>query len=186
MRCLLALTIWAGCGSDKDAGALESTTFIADYHGLEDGTSWAYRDDGITNASPVESEMLRARHLGAGLVDFRRSIRWADGRTEMVLDFELDTEFRLQAWEIAGLQGEAALPLGTDKPEHGQTVKADGWRCETATRGIGETYYGIFEDVIQYDCTGDAGPAGSFIFALGVGLVHFESEDYTLDLVAPW
>jgi hypothetical protein len=186
MRCLLALILSAGCGPDKDAGSGGSTTYIADYHGLEEGASWAYRDDGNTDDSPVQSEILRARHLGEGLVDFRRGSRWADGRTEAVLDYQLGAEFRLQAWEIAGLQGEAELPLGTDQPEHGQMVEADGWKCETSTRGVGMTYYGIFEDVIQYDCTGDAGPAGSFIFALGVGLVHFESKDYTLDLVAPW
>jgi len=186
VRCLLVLIIGAGCGSDKDAGTVGSTTFIADYHGLSTDASWAYRDDGNTVDSPVESEIVRARHLGDGVVDFRRGSRWADGRTEAVLDYALDAEFILQAWDIAGLEGEAELPLGSDQPEHGQSVSADGWKCKTATRGVGTTYYGVFEDVVQYDCSGDAGPAGSFIFALDVGLVHFQIGDYTLDLVAPW
>lgn len=179
---LLALA----CAPDKEAGAVGNTNYIADYHGLEEGASWAYRDDGITDESPEESELLRARYLGDGVIDLRRGSRWADSRTEALLDFDLDTEFSLQAWEIAGSEGETELPLGTDQPANGQAVTADEWFCSTSMEGIGLTYYGAFEDIVQYDCEGSAGPAGSFIFALGVGLVHFESEDYTLDLVAPW
>ena len=175
-----------GCAPDKEAGPVSTTTYIADYHGLEEGASWAYRDDGVSDDSPVESEVLRARYLGDGLMDFRRGSRWPDARTEAELDFDLDAEFKLQAWDFAGHSGESDLPLGTDQPVNGQSVSSGGWLCATETDGIGLTYYGVFEDIVQYDCQGDDGPAGTFIFALGVGLVRYESEDYTLDLIAPW
>ena len=179
---LLALA----CAPDKEAAEVSTTTYIADYHGLEEGATWAYRDDGVTDESPEESQILRARYMGDGVVDFRRGSRWPDERTEAELDYDLDAEFKLQAWDFAGQEGATELPLGTDQPVNGQSVIADDWLCATTTDGVGVTYYGVFEDIVQYDCQGSSGPAGTFIFALDVGLVRFESEDYTLDLVAPW
>ncbi len=184
---ILPLCVLLVLGCDKDENqAVAITNYIADYHGLEDGAAWAYRDDGITDESPAESDLLRARYLGDGVMDFRRGSRWADARSEATLDFDLDVEFKLQAWDFAGVEGEEDLALGTDQPAQGQSVIGDEWFCSTQMGGLGVTYYGIFEDIVQYDCEGAAGPAGTFIFANGVGLVHFTDGDYTLDLVAPW
>ncbi len=185
MRRLCLLLLCLGC-KDEKSESVSLTTYIADYHGLEEGASWSYRDDDVSDVSPDEADLLRVRYLGDGLLDFRRGSRWADGRTEAVLDFDLDAEFSLTAWEFAGAEGEGDLPLGTDQPAQGQSVLTDDWYCSTGMDGLSVTYYGVFEDIVQYDCEGDGGPAGTYIFALGVGLVHFEGEDYTLDLVAPW
>jgi len=185
VRGILALLLVLGCKSN-DNQPVAMTQYIADYHGLEDDASWTYRDDDISDASPDDARLLRARYLGKGVMDFRRGSRWADGRTQAMLVFELDAEFKIIEWKFAGEEGEGDLALGTDQPAQGQSVLGDDWFCSTGTEGIGVTYYGIFEDIVQYDCEGDAGPAGTFIFALEVGLVHFSGENYTLNLVAPW
>jgi len=179
---LLGLTACGEQGADGDI----VQGFIGDYHGLYDGASWAYRDDAVTDASPREAEVLRARYTGEGLLDFRRGSRWPDAHTEATLRFDLGSFFTLESWDFAGFEGEATLKLGTSQPAGGQSVSGDSWFCRTSLEEEVSTYYGVFLETVKYSCEGSAGPAGSFIFAKDIGLVYFESEDYVLDLIAPW
>lgn len=174
-----------GCGSEggQESGDVLS---ITDFHGLVDGASWTYRDDGETEESPSDDVLLRSRYLGSGEIDMRRGVRWVDGPTEVFLVFDQGDQFVLKSWEMDGGSGSRDLPLGSHAVAQGQAVDEKNWFCRTVTRTEVETYYGVFDDVIQFQCEGAAGPEGNWTFAKDLGLVHYEGSDYTLNLVAPW
>ncbi len=187
MRLVLLLAAGAtiGCKDDVRTSAPENIS-IQDYHGFSSEASWTYRDDGITDLPPDESELLRVRYTGNGELDFRRGTRWADGSRAGLLAFYLDDDFSLTEWDLGPYRGEGDLPLGYEEPLDGQSLESDGWFCRTVRRIEVESYYGYFDDVVQFQCSGGAGPEGNWTFAYGLGLVSYESEAYTLSLVAPW
>jgi hypothetical protein len=191
---VLALGLSIGCKDDISTSAPENIS-IQDYHGFSSEASWTFRDstvdfsvreEEILDTPPDEGELLRVRYTGNGELDFRRGARWADGTRAGVLSFFLDSDFSLTGWDLGPYRGEGDLPLGNEQPLDGQAVEASGWFCKTVRRTEVETYYGYFDDIVQFDCTGDAGPSGQWTFARDMGLVAYDSVDYSLSLVAPW
>ena len=116
----------------------------------------------------------------------RRGVRWVDGPTEVFLVFDQGDQFTLKSWEMDGDSGSKDVPFGSHALAQGQAVSEKNWFCSTVRRTEVETYYGVFDDVVQFQCEGSAGPEGNWTFAKDLGLVHYESGDYTLNLVAPW
>ena len=196
MRLLLVfpLAMGVGCKDDVSTSAPENIS-IQDYHGFSSEASWTFRDstvdydlraEEILNTPPDEGALLRVRYTGNGELDFRRGTRWADGTRAGVLAFYLDDDFSLTEWDFGPYRGEGDLPLGNEQPLEGQALETSRWFCKTIRRTEIETYYGYFDDVVQFDCSGDAGPSGQWTFARDMGLVSYDSAAYSLTLVAPW
>ena len=190
----LVLGLSMGCKDSVSTSAPENIS-IQDYHGFSDESSWTYRDstvdlsvrdEDVLETPPDEDALLRVRYVGNGELDFRRGTRWADGTRAGVLAFFLDSDFSLTEWDFGPYRGEGDLPLGNEQPLEGQALESSGWFCKTIRRTEVETYYGYFNDVVQFECTGNAGPSGVWTFARDMGLVSYDSDDYSLSLVAPW
>jgi len=177
--------VLVGCAPPKATTVTEKID-ISDFHGFSSEAAWSYRDDGIVDEAPEDTELLRTRYV-QGSLDFRRGARWADAEQAAEIAFYLtDDEFGISAWDMGPYAGSARLPLTSTAPKEGQTVKASGWSCETSRDLEIETYYGYFPDVIQFECEGNTGPAGSWTFAKDMGLVSYVGDEYDLSLVAPW
>lgn len=174
-----------GCAKESTTQETEDIT-IDDYHGFAADATWTYRDDGVLDESPEESALLRARYTGDGVLDLRRGSRWADATRVAEIVFRLDTEFSIVSWVLGPYSGTGDLPLGSENPFNGQSVRANGWICSTVRRIEVETYYAFFDDVLQFQCAGQGGPEGNWTFARDVGLVAYDGPEYSLSLVAPW
>ena len=159
---------------------------LDEYHGFSSSGAWTYRDDGIIDAAPNKEDLLRARYTGGGVMDLRRGSRWADADPEAMVSFYLDERFSIVAWDLGPYVGEADLPLGNDLPKAGDEVSTNGWSCMTDRPEEVETYYGVFEDVLSFECKGAGGPEGDWFFAKDLGLIAYDGPDYSLSLVAPW
>jgi hypothetical protein len=175
----------AACSkSDGQEGGLAVS--IDDYHGFSAKAAWTYRDDGEVETAPAEGVLLRARYTGDGVLDFRRGVRWADASPAARVRFFLDQQFSIVDWTLGPISGEAGLPLANEEVHDGDEVSAKGWSCITNRYGEVETYYGIFGDVLSFECEGEGGPEGDWYFAKDVGLVAYDGPEYQLSLVAPW
>ena len=185
-RCIALLGVaLIGCSQPKSTTVTESID-IADFHGFASEAAWSYRDDGIVDEAPDDDDLLRTRYI-QGSLDFRRGARWADSEPTAEISFYLsDDEFGITDWVLGEDSGSQRLPLTSTTPAEGQTIKASGWSCETIRKIEVETYYGFFPDVIQFECEGNTGPAGSWTFAKDIGLVSYIGDEYDLSLVAPW
>lgn len=181
----LVCVVVVGC-EQPTATTVTENIDISDFHGFSSEAAWSYRDDGIVDEAPVDTELLRTRYV-QGSLDFRRGARWADADRAAVVAFYLtDDEFGISGWDVGPYAGSERLPLTSTTPKDGQTIKASGWSCETNRNTEIETYYGFFPDVIQFECEGNAGPEGSWTFAKDLGLVSYIGPEYDLSLVAPW
>ncbi len=177
--------MWAtGCAEEPTKMDPEDIS-IDDYHGFGANATWTYRDDGVLDESPDDAVLLRARYTGDGVVDLRRGSRWADASRVAEIVFRLDTEFSITSWVLGPYSGTGDLPLGSKEPFHGQSVRSRGWLCSTVRRIEVETYYAFFDDVLQFQCSGQGGPEGNWTFAKDIGLVAYDGPEYSLSLVAP-
>jgi len=185
-RSLLAvLVMTAGCSGARSEKVTVDLS-IDDFHGFSSSAAWTYRDDGVLDAPPDDDQLLRARYTGNGIMDLRRGSRWADADTAALVAFFLDERFSIIAWDLGPYEGEADLPLGSDVPQPGEEVSVGGWSCMTDQPEEVETYYGIFEDVLSFECKGAGGPEGDWHFARDLGLIGYDGPEYSLSLVAPW
>ena len=174
-----------GCAKETTTADPEDIT-INDYHGFAADASWTFRDDGVGDEAPDDSDLLRARYTGEGVLDLRRGSRWADAERTAEIVFRLDADFSIVAWTLGPYSGTGDLTLGNEPPLDGQSVQSGGWFCSTERRTEIETYYAFFDDVVQFQCQGQGGPEGDWTFAKDVGLVSYEGPEYSLNLVAPW
>ena len=184
-RVLAAASLLIGCEGPTSTTITENIS-INEFHGFSSDSAWTYRDDGIADEPPEDEGLLRARYVGNGILDFRRGSRWADGRRDAEVGFFLDDMFSITDWDLGPYQGSGDLPLGQANPVEGQSIDESGWFCMTNRKVEVETYYGIFSDIIQFECEGSDGPEGLWSFAKGLGLVAYEGPEYSLSLVAPW
>ncbi len=193
---VIAAWLWLGCSSPEPESSATTTELFEmdDYHGLSEGASWTYRDDSATDAGmeeasteePLDEELLlRARHLGGGAVEVRRGTRWADATPTASLIWDSSEGLSLLAWDHPAASGSGRLPFADADPAVGETMSAGGWTCTASTPAEVWTFYGVFEDCLQFSCTGDTALAGEWIFANGHGLVSLDAS-FALDLVAPW
>ncbi len=186
IRLLLAVgLVVAGCAEPKSTTILEDIS-IDSFHGFDSDAAWSYRDDGVLDEPPEDGQLLRARYVGNGVLDLRRGTRWADSSRTAEIGFFLDDVFSIIDWSLGPYEGSGDLPLGKSKLIEGDTVDEGDWSCVTNRKIVVETYYGIFPDVIQFECEGSSGPEGLWTFANGLGLVAYEGPEYSLSLVAPW
>ena len=184
-RLLLLIAALSACSTQGTTAEPEDIS-INDYHGFAATASWTYRDDGVLDEAPEDSALLRARYTGEGVVDIRRGSRWADAPFAAEVVFRLDADFSIVAWDLGPYSGTGDLTLGNENPIDGQSVQSGGWFCSTVRRVEVETYYAFFEDVIQFQCSGEGGPEGDWTFAKDIGLVAYDGPEYSLSLVAPW
>ena len=180
-----ALAVAVGCEGPTSTTITEDIS-INEFHGFSSDGSWSYRDDGIMDEAPADDQLLRARYIGNGIMDFRRGTRWADASRTAEVGFFLDDLFSLSEWDLGPYEGSGFLPLGQANPIEGESVEEGDWNCTTNRRLEVETYYGTFSDVIQFDCEGNQGPIGQWTFAREFGLIAYDGPEYSLSLVAPW
>ena len=174
-----------GC-EDPTTSTVTDNTSINDFHGFSSEASWSYRDDGVMDEAPEDEQLLRARYVGNGILDFRRGTRWADGRRAAEVSFFLDDMFSISEWDMGPYRGSGYRPLGQSNPAEGQSIDEGGWFCMTKRDVEVETYYGVFSDVVQFECDGSSGPEGLWTFARDIGLIAYDGPEYSLSLVAPW
>ena len=184
MRWWFAVVLF-GCNK-QDKVDVDNQVDITDYLGLDEDRAWTYRADGGSGPPPTTENLLRARLVNGETFDIRRGGRWADGDSEIRFTYVVDSHFRFADWRIPGESGNTSLALGFANPVNGQSISESSWFCSTQSGALLSTYYGIFDDIVQFDCEGPAGPSGVYTFARDVGLVHFEGSGIVLDLVAPW
>jgi len=182
---LMFIAAWIGCEGPTSTTITEDIS-INEFHGFSSEASWSYRDDGIMDEAPEDDQLLRARYVGNGILDFRRGTRWADASRAAEVAFFLDDMFSISEWNMGPYEGSGYLPLGQSNPVEGQSIEEGGWFCMTKRKVEVETYYGVFSDVIQFQCDGSTGPEGLWTFAREFGLVAYEGPEYSLSLVAPW
>tara|TARA_B100000579_G_scaffold407411_1_gene394647 strand:+ start:131 stop:688 length:558 start_codon:yes stop_codon:yes gene_type:complete len=185
MKRLLISLMTVGCGGPRTEKVSEEVS-IDDYTMFnETDLSWTYRDDGQTETSPENTQLLRAR-IADGLFDFRRGGRWADGVREAAIAYTQTDRLVVSAWQWEGSMGQGNFPLSKSNSKEGDKVAEGAWVCTDERPDVVETYYGAFSDVLTFSCSGGSGPEGDWHFAKDVGLIAFDSEGYQLDLVAPW
>ena len=161
--------------------------YIDEYHSLEEGASWTYRDDRVIelDVEPNESELLRARYEGDGIVAFRKGLRWSEATPVGEMSWGTEDFLVLYSWSLPGTDGAGEYPISGAEPEEGQQINSGDWSCVTREVELIETYYAQFDRALQFDCQ-DAATTASFVFAKETGLVQLSLDDYTLNLVAPW
>jgi hypothetical protein len=163
------------------------SVLVADYVMLGDGTSWTYRDDalGPESDSPAEEELLHARHVGDGVVEFRRGLRWADAIEEGKLVWSEADGLTLVEWDLGEAQGSGEIFMSAEVPEQMAMTVSGKYTCTTFMDAPVDTYYGTFELALVFDCNG-GGMGGTYAFAYGWGLVQVDAGGIVLDLVGPW
>lgn len=174
--------LWVGlvaCGRREPYAELDpDAAALSDYHMIEEGTSWIYRDDS-GDSEPDEDTLLHARHED-GQTALRRGARWADGEAVGALEWETGDGLVLVGWSLpSGESGSGELLISGELIG----IDPDGCTLTQPEEGL-PTYYGTFSDVLLFEC-GEPLPS-RLGFALGIGLVWLETEGDTLDLVAPW
>jgi len=182
---LLAL----GCGGDGVGGSQDNEILLRDYHGLQEDAAWTYRDE-ESDDDPEESDLLRARLVDEERVELRRGARWTEAEVVGHLEWDLSNGLDLLSWELPGFEGEDSLRMADFAPAHGDRHSSGDWVC-TTNGNVAEvdTFYAVFDDLLRFECNAgeDGQPGGNWDFALGVGLVRYESgEGLVLDLVAPY
>ncbi len=187
VRHLFWIAAIASLGCNKQDGVdVDTEIDITDYLGMDEARAWTFRDDDASGTPPSTENLLRARLVDQEIFDIRRGGRWADGTSEVRFTYVIDSHFRFADWQVQDAGGDSSLPVGFASPVDGQSVVESSWFCATQTGALLATYYGIFDDIVQFDCEGSAGPEGVYTFARDIGLVHFEGSGIILDLVAPW
>jgi hypothetical protein len=178
------------CGEGIGEKSVVDSLEIAMFHGLSDGATWTYRDDGgswnDTGFDLEEDQLLRVSHRGDGLVEFRRGSRWADAEPYGSMQWILEDGLALASWDLPVGQGAGNYPLSAASINVGETVTGD-WTCTATDPESGvDTYYALFENVFIFNCS-EGGLEGQYVFAINIGLVKMTiGEDFELDLVAPW
>ena len=183
---MIVLLFLLGCGEDGRSSSEAEDVLASSYLSLEDGDSWVYRDDGDTGLFD-EDELLRAQHLGDGVVELRRGRRWADAETVGELVWDVSSGLSLLKWALpSSASGEGDYPLAGVVLLSGLTVQSGDWSCLSSQTEGEVTWYGTFEDVFVFECEGGGGLEGRYVFANGIGLVELQTEQDHLELVAPW
>ena len=185
---LAAVTVSAAWGCEgKEMETAVSSVVLDDFHGLWKDEDWTFRDDGGTIDDDIfEDELLRVRHVGDGVMEFRRGARWPDATYEGELVWDTSDGLELVAWDLGDAQGDGRIRLTDAQPAEGDRHAIGSWVCTTDTQAEVTTYYAVFDQALVVECTSDggAGLAGEWSFAEGIGLVRVAGLG--LDLVAPW
>ena len=179
--------ITAGCAPEA---ATESTSYLSinleEYHQLSDFKSWTYRDDMPESAEdfPDEARLMLAQNE-AGIVSFRRGSRWIEASTVGQMEWSLDDGLVLESWNLPMGSGNGPIVLSDADPEAGDVITEGDWTCELSQPDTMWTWYAEYDFVLYFDCDSSA-QAFDIFFAKQAGLIHFQTENYELDLVAPW
>lgn len=179
----LGMMLW-GCTNSEEAPQGTFVVDISDYHGMYEGATWVYRDDGIVDLDdlPDEDQLLRAMHMGDGVVEFRRGRRWADSQSIGEMVWDIDNGLTLLSWDLPFGQGEGEYPISNLLPEDEPDVTNGEWTCVNTMTEAVETWYGTFDNVLLFEC--DGGPlAGEFAFGKNFGLVHLQTADVLWSMV---
>ena len=185
---LCLLCAWGGalmvsCGDDSGP-APEGGFDAVDYAGLAEDASWTYRSVADT-AGPQDEDLLLARHLGEGVVEFRQGARWADAQLAGELGWDASGSLSLQSWELGESSGSGPVVLVEAGADDGAEYSSGSWSC-VLNYGELETYYARFPESALVSCEGSGGMAGDYGFARDFGLVSLDGAGVFLDLVAPW
>jgi hypothetical protein len=185
LACGLGLSLGAlsACkGDDVDLSAGERA--VGDFFPLA-GASWTWRDDG-SDDEPDQETLLHARATGGGEVGIRRGSRWADGADVGTLTFDLSTGLTLASWDLPDASGAGNRRLAPAIVQTGSNVVTGARSCQSALGVEVETFYAVFDRTLVVTCDGAQFPAGTWVFAEGVGLVAMDADALPIELVAPW
>lgn len=159
---------------------------IREYHMMDDGNSWTYRDDapGSADALPDEALLMLAQNDG-GVVHFRRGSRWVEAQPVGSMEWSIEEGLILQSWDLPFGSGSGPVPLSSAEPEDGDVMSDGDWTCTLSRPQSMWTYYAEYDSVLYFNCDSSSASLDIF-FAKRAGLIHLQSSDYELDLVAPW
>ena len=179
----LGMALW-GCSNNEEAPQGTFVVDIAEYHGIYEGSTWVYRDDGVVDLDelPDEDQLLRAMHMGEGVVAFRRGRRWADAVTVGEMVWDVTDGLTLLSWDMPFGQGEGEYPISSALPEEQPDVSNGEWGCTNTMTEEVETWYATFDNVLLFSC--DGGPfAGELAFGKNFGLVWLQTADAQWSMV---
>lgn len=189
MMILLLMTLMA-CSEQKGLSGDLLNPVMSDYHGMVEDASWIYLDTEVAVDSgeilPSENALLRVRHTGDGMMEFRRGDRWADAQDIGYMAWNKTDGLKLKGFQLPFGSNTETWPMATEQLQSPGKASQGAWTCLSTRLDSFETWYAVFTDVFQFSCSGGGGPEGVYSFARGIGLVQLETSDYSLDLVAPW
>jgi hypothetical protein len=178
--------LFAACAPEERKTSSIFDINIEEYHMMTDFNSWTYRDDAPETPETMPDEaMLMLSQNDQGNVSFRRGSRWIEAIEAGSLQWSLDEGLTLLSWNLSMGNGSGPIVLSTLTPEAGDTITEGDWTCVMTRPESMWTWYAEYDDVLYFDC--DSSTQGfDFFFAKSAGMVHFQTSEYELDLVAPW
>lgn len=179
---MLAVGLCA-CNGEGFRGDGFSGVLAEDYHGISEDAAWTWTDTPGEELAD-ESLLLRGR-VEDGEIRIRRGARYADGEDWGTVKLDVVEGLTLRSWELGGSSGQGPLLLCPAEVAADSRIEQGGWACDAAIWTPQDTFFGTFEQALVLTCEGD-GPAGTWAFAEGVGLIHLATGDTELSLVAPW
>ncbi len=186
---MIFLLIACGSSTSSNQGSEQNPDAIL-YSGLKEGATWTYRDDGVgwddTGYDLDDGTLIKASHLGEGRIELRRGLRWADGESIGEIQISDTDGLKLEGWNLSSGSGNGDYPFSEAQIVSGETISGD-WDCAISRPEEGiSTYYADYENAFSFQCN-NGGLAGTWSFALDVGLIRFEGDNGDfLELVAPW
>ena len=144
-----------GCIESKTKKELEAAKEIVNYHGIEEGASWTYRDDGADfdtgTAPPEDEDLILAHHEGNGYIELRRGARWVEATPVGHLEFSAMAQaLQLTSWELPIGSGSGNYLLSDALPEEGEVFSSEDWSCTVYRPDFLWTYYGYYDDVVIF------------------------------------
>ena len=182
----MIISIVLACAPEAQNSATLFGIDIREYHMMDEFNSWTYRDDTPDSSDilPDEAQLMLAQNE-SGTVSFRRGSRWIEAQEVGTVEWSIEEGLTLQSWDLPFGSGSGPVPLSSAEPEDGDVMSEGDWTCTLSRPESMWTYYAEYDAVLYFDCDSSSTSLDLF-FAKRAGLVHLQSSDYELDLVAPW
>ena len=182
----MILSLLFACNPQEQATAAFFAIDIAEYHMMDEFNSWTYRDDApdSSDALPDETQLMLAQNE-SGVVNFRRGSRWVEAQDVGSMEWSFNEGLTLESWNLPFGSGTGPIPLSSAEPEDGDVMSEGDWTCTLSRPETMWTFYAEYDSVLYFDCDSSSTSLDIF-FAKRAGLIHLQTSDYELDLVAPW
>ena len=182
----MMLYLMFACGPEETASSSIFALVPEEYHMMSEANSWTYRDDMPADSEllPDEAMLMLAQNDG-GTMNFRRGSRWIEASAAGSLEWSLEDGISLLSWDFPGLSGTGPIALSSAEPEEGDVMEEGDWSCVLNRPESMWTWYAEFDDVLYFACTSSSQTFNIF-FGKRAGLIQLSTDNYELDLVAPW
>lgn len=183
---MIVLALMVGCSPETQKQESIFSINLEEYHMLSDFKSWTYRDDmpETEDDLPDEARLMLAQNQ-EGVVEFRRGSRWVEANPIGQMGWSFDDGLSLDSWDLPMGSGSGPIVLSDADPEDGESITQGDWTCVLSQPDNMWTWYAVYDYVLYFDCD-SSNQAFDIFFAKEAGLIHFQTETYELDLVAPW